>query len=615
MADDTEVGMFQRIRTFVSVSLMCSILSAGFVTDVRANDLVPNDDLAGGASVFVFRGSRKRPQERAGVRSFSAGGAAASMRRERVKNQVAITRKKKADAAKARAAAAARARARERNQKLRLSNTLTAAGEKALAEGNVAGATVNFREALKANPNNADAKLGLSEALTATGIMMAGEAQNEIAIPYFTEAASLDPKNQVAFAKIGEIHDAKGRNAQAVEFYEKALKVDPEFSSLYMPLGLAYAQEGKAIEAETYLDKAKAAGFDSPEAKMARILILSKQGRDQEALAMLDSVIAAEPQNATAHYQKAAILNKTDQTDKAVAAYRESVKADPNLAAAWFDLGVIYYNQGNYNDAQTAYQTVVRLEPENYQAHANLASTFRQMERFAEANAAYKAAEPGNKSNPDHYSEWGYCLGKTNEWDKSVARLNTARELSPNAVDNNNAGWGYYNAARFDLAEKRDADATAKLELGKQYLEAAVQQDPKMEAAHMNLGATRNSMGDYSGAVAALNTALSLRSDWVIALNQLGLAYRGSNDLTNALVQFQRVSTLDANNAFGLVNLGQVYHLTGNKKEAKKVQDRLKKVNPALASQLDSFFSGKAAVDDAKRKIESKVPRVPRIPF
>jgi hypothetical protein len=30
---------------------------------------------------------------------------------------------------------------------------------------------------------------------------------------------------------------------------------------------------------------------------------------------------------------------------------------------------------------------------------------------------------------------------------------------------------------------------------------------------------------------------------------------------------------------------------------------------------LNSFFSGKAVVDDAKRKIESKVPKVPGIRF
>lgn len=607
--------MLLQIRTFASFFLILSILSTGFVTDVRANDLVPTDDLAGGASVFVFRGSRKRPQERGAFRASAAGGGSVNARRERVRNHIAVARKKKADAAKARAAAVARARARERNQKLRLSNTLAATAEKQLAEGNIAGATVNFREALKANPNNADAKVGLSEALTATGITTAGDTQNEAAVPYFEEAVKLDAKNESALAKLGEIHDAKGRTAQAIVFYERALKEDPAFTALYLPLGLAYAQEGKAVEADNYLNKAKAAGFDTSEAQSARIVMLSKQGRDAEALAMIDTVLQADPQNASAHYQRGAIYFKTSENDKAIASYREAVKIDPNLAAAWFDLGVILYNQEKYNDALAAYQTVVKIEPENYQAQANLASTYRQLERFAEANAAYKAAEPGNKTNANLYSEWGYCLGKTNEWDKSVARLNTARELSPSAIDNNNTGWGYYNAARHDRANNRPPEESqAKLELGKQYLETAVQQDPQLDAAQLNLGATKNSLGDFAGAVAALNAALALRGDWVIALNQLGLAYRGSNDLTNALVQFQRVSTLDTNNAFGLVNLGEVYHLTGNKKEAKKVQDRLKKINPALANQLNAFFSGKAVVDDAKRRIESKVPRVPGVP-
>jgi tetratricopeptide (TPR) repeat protein len=600
-----------KFRTFASFLLVLSILSTGLVVDVQANDLVPESDLSGGASVFVFRGSRKRPQERGAVRAFSSGGGSVNARRERVRSQIVSARKRKADAAKARAAAVARARARERNQRLRLSNTLAATGEKQLAAGDVAGATKSFRDSLKSNPNNADAKVGLSEALTASAIA----TDNAGALPLLEEAVKMDPKNESALAKLGELYDSNGQNAQAIEFYEKALKEDPEFTSLYMPLGLAYAQEGKATEAESYLNKAKAAGFDGPEAQMARITILSKQGRDQEALAMLDTAAKSEPQNASIQYQRGAIYFKTSQNDKALVAYRDAVKVDPNLAAAWFDLGVMYYNQEKYNDALVAYQNVVKIEPENYQAQANLASTYRQLERFAEANAAYKAAEPGNKNNPNLYSEWGYCLGKTNEWDKSTARLNTARELSPNAVDNNNAGWGYYNAARYDKANNREAESQAKLELGKQYLETAVQQDPKLDAAQMNLGATKNSLGDFAGAVVALNAALALRGDWVIAMNQLGLAYRGSNDLTNAIAQFQRVSTLDTNNAFGLVNLGEVYHLTGNKKEAKKVQDRLKKINPALANQLNSFFSGKAVVDDAKRKIENKVPKVPGIRF
>ena len=612
--------LFRRSRSLkiaLSFLVLSSMMLSGLTVEARATDLVPESDLNGGASVFVFRKSRKEPQERGGSSSFRAAGASASVRRQRIRSQVATARKKRADAAKARARAIAAARARERRAKMKLSNTLAAKGEKQLEAADIAGATLSFRESLKANPQNAEAKEGLSEALTASGIETAGENANEAAIPMFEEAVKLDPKNAVAFAKLGEIHDAKGNNDEAIVNFEKALAIDAEFTSLYLPLGIAYVEAGKITEGENYLNKATAAGLDSSEARFARATILSKQGKDAEAIAAYDEILKSEPNNAQAHYLKAAAYSKANQEDKAIASYNAATAADAGMAAAWFDLGVIYYNKGDYNNALTAYQNVVKIEPENYKAQANLASTYRQLERFAEANAAYKAAEPGNKNNADLYSEWGYCLGKTNEWDKAVVRTNTARELSPTAVDNNNTGWAYYNAARWDKSQKKDQEATVKLELGKQYLEQSVEQDPQLDAAHLNLGATKNSLGDHEGAQESLKKALELHSDWVIALNQLGLAFRGANDLTNALAQFQRVSTLDVNNQFGLLNLGEVYHLTGNKKEAKKVQDRLKKINPALANQLSSFISGKAVVDAATQKIQKKVPKIPgvKIPF
>jgi hypothetical protein len=72
---------------------------------------------------------------------------------------------------------------------------------------------------------------------------------------------------------------------------------------------------------------------------------------------------------------------------------------------------------------------------------------------------------------------------------------------------------------------------------------------------------------------------------------------------------------LDGNNVAGLFNLGSAQYASGDKKGAKKTQERLKKINPGLAVQLDNILSGKAVIDETKRKIKSKVPRVPRIPF
>jgi len=602
----------QLIKSIISLLVVAS-LNMG-VLRVRATDLVPTDDLANGASVFVFRESRKKPQERGGgAAPFRARTGGTIPRRERVKAQLAAARKKKVDQNKARQAEIARARARERNAKLKLSNALTSRAEAMMDKGDITGATTNYREALKANPKNADAMAGLSEALTVKGIEVAGDTNNEAALPYLEEAAKNDPKNSVAFAKLGEIYDTKGADDKAVINYEKALSLDPDLTSLYVPLGLAYIETGDTAKAETYLTKAEAAGLDTTEAKFARVDLLAKQNKNPEALAAIDQIIRTQPQNGEAYYQRAIIYTRMDQPDKAVDAYKEAVRVDPQMGAAWFDIGVIYYNKGDYKSAADAYQSALRVDNNNAQAHANLASTYRQMERYPEANAEYKLAEANGIKTAELYSEWGFCLGKTSEWDKSVARLETAQKVGSSAVDDTNVGWGYYNAARAEKAKKNDTAAQADLQKGKTSLETAVQKDPNLDAAYLNLGATYNGLGQPDQAVVALNQAVKLHNDWVLALNQLGLAYRGSDNLGLALTQFERVVALDGNNLMGLFNLGSAQYANKDKKGAKKTQDKLRKLNPALADQLGNIIAG-VVVDEATRQIRRQI-RIPGIPF
>ena len=582
------------------------------VLTVRATDIIASEDVVSGSSVFVFRESRKRPQERAGG-GPSLGGRSKASYRERLNAQIAANRRKKAEAAKARQAAIAKARARERLAKLKLSNTLAAAAEKKMETGDIAAAIVDYRGSLKANPKNAEARTGLSEALTASGIQAAGEDHNETAVPLFEEAVKLDPKNEIAFTKLGEIHDARGRNDAAVANYEKALAIDPELSSLYLPVALAYVEAGNAAKADLYLTKAETAGGQASEARFARGVMLFKQDKHNEALAVFDQIAVAEPQNGAVQYQRAVIFDKLGQQDKAVDSYKKATQIDPNYSLAWFDLGVIYYNRGDYKNAESAYRAAIKADFANAKAHANLASTLRQQERYAEANAEYKIAAETIKDDPDLYSEWGFCLGKVNDWEKATARLETARGMSTTAVDDTNVGWAYYNAAQADKAAEKDAEAAAKLEKSKAALETAVKKDPNLDAAHMNLGSTYNSLGEHDKAVGELNEAVRLHPDWVIALNQLGLAYRGTNNLDMALSQFSRAVLLDGNNVNGLFNLGSTQYAKGDKKGAKKTQDRLKKLRPDLAEQLGNIIAGKA-IEFGTRKLREKI-RIPGIPF
>ena len=592
--------------------LILSFFISPLVTDntVKAQDLVATENIAGGSSVFVFRESRNKPHARSGGGSVSLGAGGRAGGGQSNAQIAAAAKKRRAAAIAARKKAAAQAR----DRKIAASNTLTVKAEGFLDADQVDQAITNYRAALVQYAKNTRASDGLSNALTAKGITVAGDANNIAAATYFEEAIKYDKQNDVAYAKLGALYDKAGQNDKAVANYEKAVALNPEYTSLHGPLGLAYLEAGEIAKAEASLQKVEAGGADTAESRYLKGLVFYKQNKNPEALAAFDNALVTNARYAPAQYHKGLVYDRMGKPDDAIAAYKKALEMDPTYGPAAFDLGVAYYNKGDYNNALTAYQTAIKYDNSNAQAHANLASTYRQLERYPEANNEYQLATANGSKDPDVYSEYGYSLGKTNNWDESVAQLSKAKEISPTAVDESNLGWAYYNGGNADKVAKNDAAANNKYAMAKVNLQDATKKDPKLDAAYLNLGSTHNALGEHQDAVNVLNTAIKLRPNWVIAINQLGLGFRGLNDLVNAVATFKQVVNLDGNNAYGLLNLGEAYNASGNKKEAKKVNDRLKKINPALASQLDSFISGKAVIDKVIPK-GPKVPKVPRLPF
>lgn len=597
-----------RSRAFLACISFISILCGGFVvpSGVRAQDLVATDDITSGSSVFVFKEGRKKPQAH---RAFSPKPRANRTRASRVTSQaLAIAKQRRVDAIAKRTKFV-----RAADRRLALSNTLTLKAEEFLDSNKTDLAITNFRAALAQNSANTRAREGLSNALTAKGIEVAGDANDASAISFFEEAAALAPQNDVAFARLGAIYDAQGDGDKAIANYEKALALNTAYNELHPMLGIAYVQRGDIARGQSELALAEKSGLQNADVDFLRGLIAFKNNRDDEAIAAFEKASASDPRFVDAQYYRGQVLSRQGKANEAVAQYRGVIQSDPTFAPAAFDLGVELYNSGNYADAAVAYQEALKNDDSDYQAHANLASTYRQLEMFPKANAEYKSASLGVSSS-GLYSEWGYCLGKTNEWDKAVARLNTASEMTPTAIDSSNTSWGYYNAGKFQSNAKNDAAAKSNFELARNFSQRAVSQDPKLDAAYLNLGASQNALGDFQAAVRSLQTALSMHADWVIALNQLGYGYRGLGDLKSSIATYRHVVELDGSNKFGLFNLTEAYYASGNKKEAKKTAEQLRKIDPSYSVALDTVLAGKTVVENTTRKVQQKIPK-PRFPF
>ncbi|MFN0280257.1 MAG: tetratricopeptide repeat protein [Pyrinomonadaceae bacterium] len=604
-------GVRRGLSLFVLVSIFLSILP--FSRGVNAQELVASEDVGGGSSVFVFRESRKKSQARSGAGRLMlgegvGGGPTARARSARSNTQIATAaQKRRADAIAARKKVLAAAAKRNA-----LSNTLTAKAEGFLDNNQTDLAITNFRDALVKNPKNSRASDGLSNALMAKGIEVAGDTNELAALTFFNEVVKLDKQNEIAYAKIGAIYDAKGQKDQATANYEKAVAINPAFSSLYPPLGLLYIDAGEIAKAEGALKKADAASVDTVDTRLLRGLVFFKNNQNPAALAAFEQVLALDSRMAAALYYKGQVFDRMNQQDQAIAAYKQTLEINPRFGPAAFDLGVDYYNAGDYNNAAVAYQTAINIDPANAQAHANLGSTYRQLDRCSDANPEYKLASNTIKT-ADLYSEWGYCLGRANQWDDSVATLKTASEMSPTAIDNSNVGWAYYNAGNSQAGAKNETAAKANYDQAKSYSQKAVDQDPKLQSAYLNLGSTHNKLGEFQLAVGVLKTVLGMNNNWLIATNQLGVGYQGMNDYVNAIATFKQAVNIDGNNTFSLFNLGSSYSASGNKKEAKKINDKLKKLDPKLAAALDNVIAGKI-IDATKQKIEQKI-KVPKLPF
>lgn len=577
----------------------------------KAQDLVPNDDLSLGASVFVFRKSRTSPQFKSTTAKYYLRHSSATASRRRIGNNAAIAKNRK------RTTVNSTLTAKNRNVKRktppsgsRLSQTLTAKADALLENRETDKAIETYKNALKSNPQNVAAKSGLSEAYIAKGDGSIAAGNRDEAVTFYREASQADDKNFAAHAKIGQINEDLKLDNEALASYQKALQINPSGAELYVPIANLFYKKGDLASAETYLSKAEANLSEDAETVFLRGLLFYKRGENEKALAAFEKTLTLDARYLEAYLYQAEIYERLNRPDEAIAAYQKTVEIDPSFVQGWFDLGVANYNRGNYQEAETAYLKVIELDSENSAAHANLASVYRQMERFAEANGEYKLAAVQIKDDPDLFSEWGYCLGKVSDWEKAIARLQTAKDLSPDSIDYTNLGWGYYNAARQDIEADKDDEGQAKLSLGKTVLQKAVEINPKFDAAHLNLGITYTGLGEYQNAVESLTKANSLRRDWKIGINELGIAYRKLNKLSDAISQFQRAVDLDNKFALGLYNLGEAQSKLGRKKAAKETLAKLKPLNPELARKLDNVIKG-VIIDETKQKIRSKIPRLP----
>ena len=331
---------------------------------------------------------------------------------------------------------------------------------------------------------------------------------------------------------------------------------------------------------------------DLPGAEKAWRAVTTGNPRDAGAFASLGVVLSKEEKysDAAAAYRQALALNsnlrgvqlnlglaefKQGHFSQAIAPFKAALRADPASLQVDTLLGMSYYGAADFSKSVPYLQIAVKSEPENVELRGTLAQACLNAKEF---NCALEQDQQINKINPDSAQAHmlsGEALDGLRRTDEAIAEFRLAEKVSPNEP-NVHFSLGYllwekkeYSDAAPEFQAELDnspnhAQALTYLgdsnlvlnhpELAQPLLEKAIQVDPAIELAHLDLGAIDADAGRQADALRELTAAEKLAPNDVNVHWRLGRLYRAMGDQQKAKAEFDKAKSITETADSTLVN-------------------------------------------------------------
>jgi Flp pilus assembly protein TadD len=183
------------------------------------------------------------------------------------------------------------------------------------------------------------------------------------------------------------------------------------------------------------------------------------------------------------------------------------------------------------------------------------ASGHHHARRFAEAEALYRQVLAAEPNHPHALHLLGAIAGQCGHLDAAIGLISRAIAINPRiAAAHGNLGNALMGQGRLD-------EAIAEYQI-------AIELDPTHAQTYSNLGIALHDSGRSAEAVAAHREAIRLKHDHPEAFNNLGIALLGLNQIEDAIAAYRKALELRPGYAKAFSNLGNALKRIGHVDEA-----------------------------------------------
>jgi TolB-like protein/tetratricopeptide (TPR) repeat protein len=243
---------------------------------------------------------------------------------------------------------------------------------------------------------------------------------------------------------------------------------------------------------------------------------------------------------------------------RAIDYYQQAIRIDPGFAQAHAGMAEAYRalaivgqvpSMEAFPQARAAATHALELDDRLPEAHVALGWILFSFDwDWAGAEQQLKGAIALNPQSPDAHRAYAHLLSNQGRHDEALVEIVRARELDPrSAIINVMEGQMLFYAGRLDAAETRY----------RKTLEIA----PEFWPAHQGIGRVQIARGALVDAIGTLRRSVSLSSNAVEPLTQLGYALAASGDRDGAHALLRQLETRSATSyvpayAFAMIHNG-----------------------------------------------------------
>jgi tetratricopeptide (TPR) repeat protein len=441
---------------------------------------------------------------------------------------------------------------------------LTLLGQSEFALGNLTAAEQHLKEALRFDP-------ALTEAYRVLGATFLRQGQFNEAQGQFEAVLRSHPDDASSLYGLGFSLLSQNKPTEALKPLVQAYHLNPSDSEILTGVMQAYLKLGQLGQAEAVLNQLnrRFANDYAPQMQLAEIIV--NEGAYNLAIAQFQHLLKLKSDSYELNYDLALAYHRAGKEDAAAVQIRRML-SQQDRAELQNLLGEVEEKRNNYTQALAAYRKAVELQPKSEEYQLDYATELNQHWNPTEALRAFNA---GVKTFPSSVTLWMglggtyYLLGKYSEASETL--LHTSRMAPDNPNVHALLGLAYAAAGplqkaieqRFvDYVKAHPRDALAHYFYGKilldqnqqkagsyldqaqRELSRAVELNPKLSQAHLELAKLFQMRGDTIAVRTQLETVIKLNPESSDAYYRLIPVYRKLGEPEKAAIAAEKFRQL-----------------------------------------------------------------------